>query len=665
MVYCGKPSKGCSNCRERKIRCDQREPGCGQCEKRQQQCPGYRNLVDLMFRDESSHVIKKATAKARKKKTQSPDKTTPSPTRPVPTPKTLTWSPPESSSSSSPRRLPVTPLISTSTAHKREVSVVSQLQWSPVFKFDETDRQLVKEEPELLSPVDLFPPSYYHFSPSYQERGVNLFITRYISVSENFCHHKYDFLFDLWTPGTSNEENDSVLASVTAVGLVGVAQMTRSQTALDAARKSYGKALQLTNAALRDQDEAVKDTTMLSVLILGLFEMIGGSSARTTEAWQKHLNGAAALARLRGMGQFRSRAGIRMFFMLTQNTMINCIQNELPMPKDLIDLRSQLGVMFNLKGREPGFEICNAMYNILQLRYDIKQNIVTDLDEMLDKFTEAEDDFERVVTLFPEDWQYRKYRLTQRLRPGFFNNVCHSYPSLRVSTIWNGLRTCRMLIIETMLEELRNRFLRVPVAQVPGRHQFEYQKAKFKLEKIALAILASVPQHFGLVPLDGSAQDTFAPMPTAEDVWPQIPDSSWGAELGEGGGSDPNGSDDGDDYCQSPSLNNAMQVKDVEASAKRFMLLSSVTNGLVWPLYLVGMSTASSAAMRAFVVERLHAIHDETGLAQAKELASVVESHKQSSESSGRRPRVCGSTNLVRWESQYAKENQRTRVLPV
>lgn len=145
----------------------------------------------------------------------------------------------------------------------------------------------------------------------------------------------YCSLFDLWNPSTANEESDSVLASVTAVGLVGVAQMTRSQTALDAARKSYGKALKLTNAALRDQAEAVKDTTMLSVLILGLFEMIGGSSARTTEAWQKHLNGAAALAKIRGMAQFRSRAGIRMFFMLTQNTMISCIQNELPMRRFL------------------------------------------------------------------------------------------------------------------------------------------------------------------------------------------------------------------------------------------------------------------------------------------------------------------------------------------
>src|SRR6187399_3606194 len=47
--------------------CDEREPGCGQCEKRQQLCPGYRNMMDLMFRDESSQVIKKAKAKAHRR----------------------------------------------------------------------------------------------------------------------------------------------------------------------------------------------------------------------------------------------------------------------------------------------------------------------------------------------------------------------------------------------------------------------------------------------------------------------------------------------------------------------------------------------------------------------------------------------------------------------
>jgi len=45
------------------LKCDQKEPACTQCSKKGIACPGYRNLVDLMFRDESSHVIKKVKSK--------------------------------------------------------------------------------------------------------------------------------------------------------------------------------------------------------------------------------------------------------------------------------------------------------------------------------------------------------------------------------------------------------------------------------------------------------------------------------------------------------------------------------------------------------------------------------------------------------------------------
>ncbi|KAK7737008.1 hypothetical protein SLS53_006764 [Cytospora paraplurivora] len=475
----------------------------------------------------------------------------------------------------------------------------------------------------------------------------------------------YDFILDLWQPSTSDPERDPVLAGVTAVGLVGVAEMNRSNQVLDAARRSYGKALHLTNAALRNPDEAVKDTTMLSVLILGLFELVGGSRARGIESWQKHLNGAAALARMRGMSQFRRPAGIRLFFMLTQNTMISCIQNELPMPRDLLEMRGQLGAMLGSR-EQPGFEVCTAMYKILQLRYDIKQGSVPDLEVMLDRFTDAEDHFERVISHFPEAWQYRKYRLAQRPRPGFFNNIYHVYPSLQVARLWNGLRTCRLLILETMAEELRERFLRVPVGLVPKRHQYEYQKAKFKMEMIALAILASVPQHFGLADTVDDNQDTLTPMTSADDLWSQIPESNWGAELGsESETSDSGGTDDEDNYCRSPSLNNPMQAKDAEARAERFMLLSSVTNNIVWPLYLVGMSSASSTSMRAFAVERLQAIHAETGVVQARELAGIVATHGRSTEMQGQSRKACKATNTSGWKSQYAEDSQRITMLPV
>lgn len=434
--------------------------------------------------------------------------------------------------------------------------------------------------------------------------------------------------------------------------------MTQGQAPLDAAHKAYGQALRLTNAALRSTTEAVKDTTMLSVLVLGMYETMMGSN-RGMHAWQQHINGAAALAKVRGVSQFRTKAGVRMFMMHCTNTMANCIQNGLPMPQDLVDLRGKLIESLGGPQALPGHRICPPIYKILQLKYDIRQGNVTNLDEMLDKFNEAEDDFEAAISLFPESWHYRKYRLTQRLRPGFFNNVCHIYPNTQIGTVWNGLRTRRMLILETMLEELHKRFQRVPVEQVPPQYQIESQKARYKMERIALAILASVPQHFGLVNPSDSSLDAMAPVPSVEDAALEMSESNWEIPLGECDTSD----DDEQGFCRSPSLSNPMVAQGPQASAERFMLLASVTNGLVWPLYVVGMSEASSSAMKAFVIERLHAVHSETGLAQARKLADIVAGHRQSQE---RRSRFTPSAKLRKYSGPYFnKEDRRATSLPV
>lgn len=72
MVFCGKPSGGCHACRERKTKCDQVPEGCTQCKRAKRKCPGYRTPGDLIFRNESTNVIRKFKAKeAREKKAAS------------------------------------------------------------------------------------------------------------------------------------------------------------------------------------------------------------------------------------------------------------------------------------------------------------------------------------------------------------------------------------------------------------------------------------------------------------------------------------------------------------------------------------------------------------------------------------------------------------------
>ncbi|OAL18299.1 hypothetical protein AYO22_10877 [Fonsecaea multimorphosa] len=89
--------------------------------------------------------------------------------------------------------------------------------------------------------------------------------------------------------------------------------------------REYGVALSLTNATIRDTAASIQDETVLAVWLLGLYEMVSVvlMHGRTTpesrtleEEWQSHLlhvRGAMNLLRLRGMSQFTTARGEKIF----------------------------------------------------------------------------------------------------------------------------------------------------------------------------------------------------------------------------------------------------------------------------------------------------------------------------------------------------------------
>ncbi|KAL6787422.1 hypothetical protein J3E68DRAFT_440428 [Trichoderma sp. SZMC 28012] len=60
MVYRGKPSPACALCRKRKIKCDLQRPRCSQCRRAKETCTGYRDLIDVIFHDETNSTKSKA-----------------------------------------------------------------------------------------------------------------------------------------------------------------------------------------------------------------------------------------------------------------------------------------------------------------------------------------------------------------------------------------------------------------------------------------------------------------------------------------------------------------------------------------------------------------------------------------------------------------------------
>jgi len=608
-------------------------------------------MVDLMFRDESSHVIKKAKAKQRKKSANSPDSES--------SPDTDSWT--TMSVTPEPRATTTaTTTITTATTknHHQGVGGLSLLTPnSQVLGAGEVQSLWSKTDDNILPSPDAgsWPSTpliarMYNLEPTCQERGTAYFFSRFVTLDENACHQRFDFIYDIWKPTSLMPERqlDGVMASMTAVGLVGVANLTHSKEVMDGARKSYGTALRLTNAALRNPKEAAKDTTMLSILILGLFEMMTGPSAKSMQAWHEHVNGAAVLAKMRGPSQFRTRSGVRMFMMLCQSVMILCIQKEMPMPQVLVDLRNELAGLSKTKKKEPGLEISLPIYKVLQARYEIKTGKLADTDELLARLNEIEAEFERVIDTFPDAWRFRSFRLAKPHKP-VYRDVCHLYPSLWVATVWNGLRGVRILILESILAELQRRFRSVDPELIPPRYLDEADRARAKLELIMAAIVASVPQHFGLLnPLDNYL-DTLMPISTTEVREPPTPPADSPADSSTTASEHDDwtaaASPDDDDKVtddSGPTLRDPTRARNPEEEAERFMLLASATNTIVWPLYSTGMSSICTPAMKEYVVERLMAIFYETGLAQAKSIASIVRSREISSSQWIRMPREGG-----------------------
>lgn len=566
-----------------------------------------------MFRDESSHVIKKAKAKARKKACLSAD--------------------PDSPSATEGSRKPVTPepkgkplsLLTPSSRESRSPAS-SHLNWT-------------KDETLLSSPSSGSWPStpmiamLYSLKPESQERGIAYFFSRYVTVDENCCHQRFDFVFDVWKPVSLVPERqvDGVLASMSAVGLVGLANMTLSPEDAEAARKAYGTALRLTNQALRDPAEAVKDTTMLAILILSLFEMMTETTPKTLQAWQEHVNGATALARMRGADQFKTPGGTKMFLMLWQKVMISCIQREIPMPQTLIDLRNELGTL--LDTTDATWPIPEPIYKLLQTRYDIKKGFLTDPETIVTRLLAIEDEFESIVSRFPGAWTYRTIQVSKR-HPAIFGGLCHVYPSLFLASIWNCVRTCRILVLETVLSQLHAVFEGAPdaAALATASNAEVFRQSRRKLEHMVGAIIASVPQHIGLLTPRTSDSNLATPISsvTVRETPSPATSPSSRASVASGGAAHSPGKGGGGGGTKraarsGPTLLDPLRTSDPDEEARRFMLLASSTNTVIWPLYVVGVSSVCTEDMKAYVIERLQAVCEETGDRQANAVASMVE----------------------------------------
>jgi len=179
--------------------CDQQQPGCMRCEKSRVQCPGYRDLTEIDFRDESARVAKRAH-----------------------------------------------------TSYGRDEKQVME------------SRQLLPPDARKQSGISSLAPTQ-----PITKLAANFFFTNFTCVGPPFSETYQSWLADAYGRGPSNHP---LRVAIEAVGLAGLSNMYYAPEIAAKAKQAYGRALAATNGVLDDPAVSLEDTTLLTVILLGLFE---------------------------------------------------------------------------------------------------------------------------------------------------------------------------------------------------------------------------------------------------------------------------------------------------------------------------------------------------------------------------------------------------------
>ncbi|KAM3084481.1 hypothetical protein ACMFMG_001412 [Clarireedia jacksonii] len=574
MVYCGKPSKGCANCRARKIRCGQELPVCTNCTKASKICPGYRNMLDLAFRNESSSVIEKAKAKEKARNIRS-----------------ASQSKPLAPAAARPRG-------STSRASSTVCSATQRSQ------------SLSPSPPTTTFPGD--GKSEFQGSPgaalvlAYADRGTTYFINNFVAEESGPSHGHFNYLKEMCHNGGMDK---TLSAGLSAVGLAALSNKIRSSQLLSEARHHYTVALQRVNAALRSPTDAVKDSTLLTIMILTVYETVTCTSQLSLKAWTEHINGASALIKLRGPSQFRTRVGVGMFMQITSHLLISAIQREIPMPPEIVALRAQ--VQKRLDTADPGFRLLAILDKFAKFRADLRAHVLGDSASIIQHALALEQEIVEVFSNVPPGWEYETVEIDKNIAPHIvFDGKYDIYYDYWIAQLWNSSRTCRILLNEVVRQHILEGFKSVPPLFTDSLYTAQYQLSTDTLVELRNGILRSIPQSLGYVTRKPSSW-TRSPSPSSRTPSPPLftdPFANLFPDL-------------------DPLLHPTTYIAPSLSSTPNPSHPAIGAYFLVWPLYVAGVTRVTSSSERSFIIENLRRLYTEYGIAQGDALATFIETN--------------------------------------
>ncbi|KAK5200337.1 hypothetical protein LTR99_009135 [Exophiala xenobiotica] len=391
--------------------------GCRQCRNASRSCPGYRNELDLVFRDENDRIQQKCQAPSSSERTwvTKPGTTLDSSTKAV------------------------SAVAVTRSNPKNSPSALLASSKPPRSSLPPEDVGLLV--PQLIQPL-------FDFATSF-------FFTQYVPGSH------FDYLPVLY----GNATPDSLLSTVVkAVSLASFSTEARSTSCLALARYQYTLGLKETNAALQASEPWANDELLASIMLLAYFEALSGqgwsesldktptktiSTPSISAAWTRHVEGAYALLTMRPDCSNQSRVSARLGYHVSNTVRAGCVQQHIRIKPNI---SSPNPVARSVLGEEQDRHFLLLIETYAQLRAAVREGSLNNPTEIIRRARLIDS----WATSMTKDLAVSASRFdivtTTREVAGVYRNRYHLYTDHRVAQRWNTIRMTRLSLNEIMYE---------------------------------------------------------------------------------------------------------------------------------------------------------------------------------------------------------------------
>ena len=410
-----------------------------------------------------------------------------------------------------------------------------------------------------------------------EARALSFFLSKYI-LGSNF-----GYLASFYSPYSDREEQLS--ASIEAVGLASLSNELGSLELSERARKRYVHAIQATNKVLQDAAKARKDSTLIAVLLLSLFEVMTCTTRPAMCSWENHVKGAMALIRLRGRQQMQNQLGLQLLNQATASVVISSHRSKSEVPPELITLVAR-GLQ-HAPEDDPSWSFRLISMRSANLRAAIEKGDLCDPDVIIAAALELDHDFVAWSRTLPPSWQYESHFVDQANSNLVYEACYHLYPVYGMAQGLNAWRVSRMVLNELVWEQV----FRHHTSPFPRSQDYTtlISQVGSTLTTLCSDICASVPQYVEL--------------PTVPSVSVSV--------------------------CQMQSLpsdniSDASSIPKAESSGSGFTH-SARSYGIIMPLMAVANCVIPNKPRRAWVIDRLQYISTQMKNPQASLALEVLE----------------------------------------